>query len=171
MTAENPPCPLEYPAQGAIMSDCLDSVHGAGRIKTAGRWEDRRDQITVSTEGSDAETRNRAGSGDGFHVLYRWFTAQKDHRPIDMARGIKRKIGTYGDNDICMRGITTPIESKRLSEYSFNSVPDSRSFYLSADTDAESIVRKVVVSIDHAEAGTIDTLAMPVDSLEFTVLP
>lgn len=80
-------------------------------------------------------------------------------------------MGSYGDHDIGMPGVDIPTQSKRLFTYSFNSIPDNRSFQLSADTDADAAVVTPVGQKNQAKIIAIQPLSLPVDRVEFPVLP
>jgi hypothetical protein len=88
-----------------------------------------------------------------------------------VAGRIKRKTGSYGDHDIGVPGIYVPTQSKRLFAYSFNSIPDNRSFQLSADTDADAAVVTPVGQKYQAEVMAIQSRSLPVDCVELPVLP
>ena len=83
---------------------------------------------------------------------------------------IKRKIGPYCNDDICIARICIPVQTKRFFENPFNSVPDNRSFYLPADADADSIVGQVIGEIDQAETFAVQPSAVSVNRGEFLVL-
>ena len=80
--------------------------------------------------------------------------------------GIKRKIGTYRHDDICTLGIIVPINAKGLSDDALDPVPFDRSFQLSADTDADSVVLTAVGEIDKGETFAVQPCALPVNRLK-----
>ncbi len=171
MTAHDAPHSFREPAQGAIMSDCFDRVSRAGGVKTTRRREYRGQQILIATDRNDEQLGNYPGSADRIHSLDRSGREQADHSLINVAWGIKRKMGSYGDHDIGMPGVDIPTQSKRLFAYSFNSIPDNRSFQLSADTDADAAVVTSVGQKNQTKIIAIEPLSLPVDCVEFPVLP
>jgi hypothetical protein len=171
MATHDAPQSFRKPAQGAIMLDCLDCVSRAGGVETTRRREYRGQQVLVATDTNNEQLGNLPESADRIHSLDRFRTEQADHSLINVAWGIKRKIRSHGDHDIGMSRINVPTQSKRLFENSLDSIPDNRSFQLSADTDANPVVATFIGQKNHAKIAAIQPFSMPVDCIEFPVLP
>jgi hypothetical protein len=93
------------------------------------------------------------------------------HRFCNQLWRIKRKIRSHSDHNICIVGVPSPVQPKRLFEYPFNSVPSNRSFYLSADAYSDAAVSTVIGEVDDGEAFAVQPRAMLVYCFEFPVLP
>jgi hypothetical protein len=104
-------------------------------------------------------------------ILPRWGGYEIYHCFCYRIWGIKRKIWSHSDYNICIERIFPSVQPKRLFEYPFNSVPGNRSFQLSADANSDAAVSTVVGEIDDGEAFAVQPRAVPVYRFEFKVLP
>jgi hypothetical protein len=161
VTAKQAAQPEEGTAQKAILLNSLHGIDRAGRGKTAGGRQTRRDPIFIALQQNN---RGLTGNFCNLHALGIPAT-KRFHSRTDLGWVVEDKIRSNGENNIHCRREDIPITTKRLTDDPFETISYRGTTYLTMNTDAETIKRQVIIETDQREAFTVQSLPAAVYAL------